>query len=522
MATGSQKVKTPTGWNATRGAWVKTASGTWKDVDQIYIKTPTGWNNASGQESVQQPYPYIANGQEPNIRDKQNPYPYIANAQEPNIRSAQQPYPYIANAQEPNIRDARQPAIYQHPASAQEPVIRDAQEPNIRSQQQPNIRDARQPGTYQHRSPSTYRDPRSYQNPSTYDHRSPIIYQHRSPSTYDHRSPFTYDHRSPSTYQNRQPSTYQHRSPSRTPTTYQHRSPFTYDHRSPSTYQNRQPFTYDHRSPSIYQHRSPFTYQHRSPSTYNNRQPVDYNHRSPFTYTIQTPTITQTPVIYDAIDGDSTGPSSAPQGFSAPNWNTATHTQRPEGQVAQSFANMSFDYQKSSSTIPYSTYGNSTSEQGSVHMFYNGGGNNSYATLYFNQVSIGSNISGYPTGVTPGVDDTWAVDVKYSVSSQGANYDGFTAADSQGGGFTNNTYYSVYTGSSSAGSYNGTNTNRAFGWRADTGSPQLQQPRTASCTAQGLEFTLRLSKSGQTSIFTTYTVAGMGIQLTASSGISLR
>ena len=68
MATGSQKVKTPSGWNATRGAWVKTASGTWKDVDQIYIKTPTGWNNASGQQSVQQPYPYIANAQNPVIR----------------------------------------------------------------------------------------------------------------------------------------------------------------------------------------------------------------------------------------------------------------------------------------------------------------------------------------------------------------------------------------------------------------------------------------------------------------------
>ena len=108
------------------------------------------------------------------------------------------------------------------------------------------------------------------------------------------------------------------------------------------------------------------------------------------------------------------------------------------------------------------------------------------------------------------------------MSAQGANYDGFTAADSQGGGFTSGTYYSVYTGSSSAGSYNGTNTNRAFTWQADTGSPQLGQPRTATCSAQGLEFTLRLSKSGQTSIFTTYTVAGMGIQLTASSGISLR
>jgi len=451
--------------------------------------------------------------------------PYIArvpkNAQEPNIRQTQQP----------NNRTAQQPSTYQHrtPGFAQQP----------RDQQEPNIRDARQPGTYQHRSPLTYQ----HRSPSTYDHRSPFTYDHRSPATYQHRSPSTYrdprtyqnpstyDHRSPSTYRDpvayRNPFTYQHRSPftydHRSPFTYQHRSPFTYDHRSPSTYQNRQPFTYQHRSPSTYSHPSPFTYDHRSPSTYQNRQPVNYNHRSPFTYTIQTPTITQTPVIFDAIDGDSTGPSSTPQGFSAPNWNTYTHTQRPEGQSAQSFANMSFDYQKSSSTIPYSTYGNNTSEQGSVHMFYNGGGNNAYATLYFNQVSIGSNISGYPSGVTPGVDDTWAVDVKYVVTgTHGANYDGFIASDSQGGGKVSGTYYNVYSGSSSSGSYNGTNTNRSFGWRADTGTPQMQQPRTAQCTAYGLEFTLRLSKSGQTSIFTTYSVAGMGINLTASSGISLR
>tara|TARA_Y100000004_G_scaffold10891_1_gene11876 strand:+ start:354 stop:908 length:555 start_codon:yes stop_codon:yes gene_type:complete len=184
---------------------------------------------------------------------------------------------------------------------------------------------------------------------------------------------------------------------------------------------------------------------------------------------------------------------------------------------------MSFDYQKSSSTIPYSTYGNSTSEQGSVHMFYNGGGNNAYATLYFNQVSIGSNISGYPSGVTPGVDDTWAVDVKYVVTgTHGANYDGFIASDSQGGGKVSGTYYNVYSGSSSSGSYNGTNTNRSFGWRADTGNPQQGQPRTANCMAFGLSFTIRLSKSGQTSIFTTYSVAGAGISMTASSGISLR
>ena len=428
--------------------------------------------------------------------------------------------------------------IKQDQVLGQQPYIarvpKNAQEPNIRQTQQPNNRTAQQPSTYQHRTPTTAQQPRDQQEPNirdarqpgTYQHRSPLTYQHRSPSTYDHRSPFTYDHRSPATYQHRSPSTYRDPRSYRNPSTYDHRSPSTYrdpvSYRNPFTYQHRSPLTYNHRSPFTYQHRSPFTYDHRSPSTYNNRQPVNYDHRSPFTYTIQTPTITQSPVIYDAIDGDSTGPTSTPQGFSAPNWNTYTHTQRPEGQSAQSFANMSFDYQKSSSTIPYSTYGNTTNEQGSVHMFYNGGGNNAYAVLYFNQVSIGSNISGYPSGVTPGVDDTWAVDVKYSVSAQGANYSGFTAAQSQGGGFTSGTYYSVYTGSSSAGSYNGTNTNRAFGWMADTGSPQQQQPRTASCTALGLEFTLRLSKSGQTSIFTTYSVPGAGVSMTASSGISLR
>ena len=261
MATGSQKVKTPSGWNATQGAWVKTGPTTWKDVEQIYIKTPSGWNNASGQESVQQPYPYIANAQEPNIRNAQTPYPYIANQQEPNIRNAQAPYPYIANAQEPNIRNQQQPSIYQHPANQQEPNIRDAQEPNIVNGQEPNIANTQQPSTYDHRSPFTYRDPRTYQNPSTYDHRSPFTYDHRSPFTYDHRSPFTYQHRSPFTYN--------------------HRSPFTYNHRSPFTYQVRQP------NNARTSAQNPFTFQAREPNSArqpgNSRSPVTYSYRNPFT-----------------------------------------------------------------------------------------------------------------------------------------------------------------------------------------------------------------------------------------------
>ena len=255
MASGNQSVKTPTGWNATRGAWVKTPTA-WKAVDQIYIKTPTGWNNASGQEATQNPYPYIANSQTP----------YIANAQ--------QPYPYIANAQTPYIANARQPAEYQNPVNAQEP----------------NIRNAQAPFTYQ----ATGR------SPFTYQHRSPFTYQHRSPFTYQHRSPFTYQHRSPFTYRN--PVNGQQ------PNIRNGQTPFTYDARYPANAQspsNKQsPFTYSARYPANARQpvafRSPFTY--RVPYIANARQPVAF--RSPFTYRVpyianaRQPSTSQQPFTY--------------------------------------------------------------------------------------------------------------------------------------------------------------------------------------------------------------------------------
>ena len=256
MASGNQSVKTPTGWNATQGAWVKTGSTTWKAVDQIYIKTPTGWNNASGQEATQQPYPYIANSQTP----------YIANAQ--------QPYPYIANSQTPYIANARQPAEYQNPVNGQEP----------------NIRNAQTPFTYQ----ATGR------SPFTYQHRSPFTYQHRSPFTYNLRSPFTYQHRSPFTYRN--PVNGQQ------PNIRDGQTPFTYDARYPANAQQpsngQTPFTYNARYPANARQpvafRSPFTY--RVPYIANARQPVAF--RSPFTYRVpyianaRQPNTSQQPFTY--------------------------------------------------------------------------------------------------------------------------------------------------------------------------------------------------------------------------------
>ena len=205
MATGKQHVKTPSGWNATQGAWVKTGGTTWKAAEQIYVKTPGGWNNASGQTSVQQPYPYIANAQTPSIANAQQPYPYIANAQTPSIANKQNPYPYIANAQTPSIANRQNP--YPYIANAQSPSIENRQNPY------PYIANARQPGTY--RNPFTYRvpyiangrSPFTYRNPFTY--RVPYIANGRSPFTY--RNPFTY--RVPYIANARQPGTYNHRSP---------------------------------------------------------------------------------------------------------------------------------------------------------------------------------------------------------------------------------------------------------------------------------------------------------------------
>tara|TARA_Y100000004_G_scaffold63672_1_gene71452 strand:+ start:1627 stop:2376 length:750 start_codon:yes stop_codon:yes gene_type:complete len=248
---------------------------------------------------------------------------------------------------------------------------------------------------------------------------------------------------------------------------------------------------------------------------------VTYNHPSPYEANVQTPVIYQNPVIYDGIDGDSTGQNT---GFSAPNWLRNLHTQRPEGQQAQAHTAMIFGYQKGTSAI-YSG-GTPPNERGAVHLKYYTGGSNLWATIYYNTVSIGDEISGYPTGVTPDVNDTWAVHVKYTASNQGANRSGYVynsnpSPNNGGSGYTSGTYYQVYSGSSSNNAFDGTATNRGFYVMADTGSVQQYQPVSAMSTVTGLSFTLRLSKSGETSLYTTMAAGFAGISMTASSGVPI-
>ena len=226
MASGNQSVKTPTGWNATQGAWVKTGSSTWSAVDQIYIKTPSGWNNASGQELTQVPYPYIANSQTPYIANGQQPY--IADARQPSEYQHRSPFTYRnpVNAQEPNIRNAQTPFTYQNPVNAQ----------------QPNIRNAQSPFTYDARYPANAQSPSNTQSPFTYDARYPANIQ--QPVAF--RSPFTY--RVPYIANARQPVAF------RSPFTY--RVPYIANARQPVSARN--PFTYNARTLVSYFYPDPF------------------------------------------------------------------------------------------------------------------------------------------------------------------------------------------------------------------------------------------------------------------------
>ena len=424
----------------------------------------------------------------------------------------------------------QQPYIARSPVNAQEPNIRAAQEPNIRNAQQPVIRDQQEPNI------------RNTQQPTTYNHRSPVTYNHRSPFTYQLRTPS----RQPGTYQARQPNTYDHRSPStyRNPVIY--RTPASYEHRSPFTYQHRSPFTYQHRSPFTYQHRSPFTYQHASPYIANGQQPTIKsaqqpnirnaqqpnirsaqepnirNAQSPYTYNVQTPSITQSPLIYDAIDGDTTGPAGSSSGWgpshSGQSWQTWQSRSDVSWGQAQAFVSMQFKYQTSATTAPLSGT-SSSGTRGDVEVKWYGGTNAAQASVWYDFIQL------YDNGQSPTIDDTWAWDIRYdhtingsstngTVNSYGSNNGSYTPNQS-GGSWTNGTWYALYSGSSGSGQYDGTVTFRGTSWLAQTASSGSGTALAKSLGSNSYD--VRITKSGQTTIYTNYTHGG--VSCTATRGM---
>lgn len=413
-----------------------------------------------------------ANAQQPYIANAQQPYPYIANARNPYIANAQQPYPYIANARQPIIANAQQPYPFTYTANAR----------------QPYIANARQPSTYNNRYPAGYRNPVSAQNPFTYQARYPANAQ------------------------------------------------------SPSNAQ--QPFTYNARTP--------FTYQ------------------VPFTYQARTPVSSQTPVIYDVFGGGSSSSAniestsdtgSAPfstktnanVGMSANEWwgSSSPHmTSSPNSAFApgnpsyptnplatsggpglsyrwETHQSQNFSYSNGESFAQFFMGFDKTSAPGFIYYGYSAGTSAAMSTTY--------GISPYRIKLIPTefgnnnvVDDTWTFSVKYTVQSQSI-FNGGTGSEhpannsSYSATYTAGTFYNLYSGSSSAGNMNGTSNFRQYMWKAVSSSNPNNG--TAIVSASGVIFTIRASKTGQTTYYTHFIVAngttghlGQDIHLTSSFG----
>jgi hypothetical protein len=188
---------------------------------------------------------------------------------------------------------------------------------------------------------------------------------------------------------------------------------------------------------------------------------------------------------------------------------------------AQAFASMEFAYQNSADTAPLS--GSTTNQsQGDVEVKWYAGTNAVTATNYYDIIRL------YDNGQTPTIDDTWAWDLKYthsvsgtlvggSVNGYGNSNGSYTPIHaSLGGAWTNGTWKAIYAGSSSAGQFDGARNTRFTQWLANT-STSSDGVATAK-TMGNNDYVVRITKSGQTTIYTEYNHGGVGCTARRQSG----
>ena len=438
--------------------------------DEIYVNTGT---------TIQQPF----NDRQP------------SNAQQPYIANAQQPY--IANSQTPFTYSNRNPALYRNPTSYQTPYIASAQQayPYIANARQPYIANAQQPYPYIANAQNPYQASAQQPYPFTY--------------TANSQTPYIANSQSPFTYQNRQPSNSQtpYIANSQTPFTYQARA--TPDAQQPSNGQT--PFTYDNRQPAIYQH--PFTYNHSTPvvgtapvtydvwgggssSTANIETTSDFGpSNAPFMTVNNTtvgmavnewwgsnsPHMTSSPnsAFSPSNPNYPTNPLANSSGFGAAyQWDT-TQIQNFSYSHGQCFAQFTIGYHASSGSVHYSYAGGNSTAASDYYGYY------SPYYIYLPLTEINNNNV---------IDSSWNIDVKYTVQSQtatGGTSDTVTPATSYAGRIAG-TYYNIWNGSSQ--------TSIQFMWMAASSSSTNQQVGMTS--ANGLIFTIRASKTGQTTYYT--------------------
>jgi len=434
-----------------------------------------------------------------------------SNAQQPYIANAQQPY--IANSQSPFTYSNRNPALYRNPTSNQTPYIANAQQayPYIANARQPYIANAQQPYPYIANGQNPYQASAQQPYPFTY--------------TANAQTPYIANSQTPFTYQNRQPSNSQtpYIANSQTPFTYQARA--TPDAQQPSNGQN--PFTYDNRQPAIYQH--PFTYNHST--AVSSRTPVTYDvwgGGSSATANIETTTdLSPTNAPFSTVSNTTVGMSSNEWwGSNSPHMTTSPNSAfspsnplYPTNPLASGLPNyawqttqiQNFSYSHGQCFAQFIIGYSST--QNKVYYEYSGGNSTAYADYYgYNPYYIYLPLTELNNNNV--IDSSWNIDVKYTVQSQtasGGTSDTVTPATGVAGRIAG-TYYNIWNGSSSS--------SKQFMWMAASASNTNQQ--TGMTQAQGVIFTIKASKTGQTTYYTHFICSNSGAVQGHISQIYLR
>ena len=393
-----------------------------------------------------------------------------SNAQQPYIANAQQPY--IANKQTPFTYSNRSPFTYRNPVSGQQPYIANAQQPYpyIANARSPYIANAQQPYPYIANS----------QNPYIASARQPFTY--RNPV--NGQQPYIANSQTPFTYQNRATPDAQQPSNARQPSTYQARSPFTY----------RNPFTYNEFTPAI--GTAPFDYD-------------VWGGGSQASAIIETTTDFQgpTPSIFTNTSVNMSpaewwGSNSPHMNFSPNSAFAPSNPSYPSNPLASSpkqwdtFQLQNFSYSHGQCWA-YFLIG---FESGKVYYQYAGGNSTAYADVF----GIAAYRIYLPLTDANGnniIDNSWDIYCKYTVQNQSASGSGGTATPATGpAGYQSGSYQQIHTANSSSGSA------KQFFWEAQSNSSQ----QNATTSANGIVFTIKASKSGQTTYYSHFIVQNSG------------
>jgi hypothetical protein len=225
---------------------------------------------------------------------------------------------------------------------------------------------------------------------------------------------------------------------------------------------------------------------------------LTYNHRSPFTYN------SRTPFIFDGVDGDDAGVSNTSWGPGDSNasvittgsdvtsnrlWDSAITASA--GGSHHAAVSMTFDYQTSGSNA-----------------------DTVRARWHHTKSSQSTTISRYEDYIQShspsGIDDSWSWDVKWesTTGSPGWAATSTSTGSASGPVLSEDTYYNIWDGT--------TATSRLFGWLATTGSTSGESE--ANIFSQAVKFTVRVSKSGETSLYTSTTAQNVSIFLVNTGG----